>query len=476
MAFEGKIKSREEDYSEWYLDIIKAADLADSAPIKGCMVIKPNGYAIWENIQKTLDEMFKETGVENAYFPLLIPQSYLEREAKHVEGFAPECALVTHAGGKALEEPLVVRPTSETIIYEMFSKWIKSYRDLPMLVNQWANIVRWEMRTRLFLRTSEFLWQEGHTAHTTEEGARERALQMNKIYQDFAENYLAVPVIPGEKSESERFAGAENTYCIEAMMQDGKALQMGTSHLLGENFTSSFGVKYLDKDGKEKNVRATSWGVSTRLIGGIIMVHSDDKGLILPPKIAPNQISIITITPESESADKVSSFASELKNKLKEKAIRVVIDDREMRPGPKFFEWEQKGIPIRLEIGLKEIESGNFPLTRRDTGEKITLTKDNFVEEIKNILDDIQKNMFERAEKYREEKSKSVTNYEELKDQVAIGFAEAFWCGDANCEKKINEETTATIRCIPFDQENISGKCIVCGKESNKKTIFARAY
>lgn len=476
MAFDGKIKTREEDYSEWYLDVIKAADLADYAPVKGCMVIKPNGYAIWENIQKVLDTKFKETGVKNAYFPLLIPKSFLEKEAKHVEGFAPECAVVTQAGGKELEEPYVIRPTSETIIYDMFSKWINSYRDLPLLVNQWANIVRWEMRTRLFLRTSEFLWQEGHTAHATVEEANERALQMGKVYQDFVEEYLAIPVIPGEKSESERFAGADHTYTIEAMMQDGKALQSGTSHLLAESFTESFGVKFLDSDGAEKNARATSWGVSTRMIGGLIMVHSDDKGLVLPPKIAPIQALIVNIWKDETEHSAVSAEANKLLENLKKMGISAEIDDREMRPGPKFFEWERKGIPLRIDLGGKEIESGTTSVVRRDNGEKILLKIDEIPEKASGILDDIQKSLFERAKKFRDDKTKEVEGYEEFKDQIAQGFALAYWCEETECEKKINEETKATIRCIPFDQVESEGRCILCGKKSNKRVVFARSY
>lgn len=476
MAFEGKIKTREEDYSEWYLDVIKAADLADYAPVKGCMVIKPNGYAIWENIQKILNEKFKETGVRNAYFPLLIPQSYLEKEAKHVEGFAPECAVVTHAGGKDLEEPYVIRPTSETIIYDMFSKWISSYRDLPLLINQWANIVRWEMRTRLFLRTSEFLWQEGHTAHATVEEADKRALQMNKIYQNFVEEYLAIPVIAGEKSESERFAGAEHTYTIEAMMQDGKALQTATSHLLAESFTSAFGVKFLDPNNVEKNVRATSWGMSTRVIGGLIMVHSDDKGLVLPPKIAPIQVLIATIWNDQSEHEKILDKADDIVKGLRKAGINAEIDDREMRPGPKFFDWEQKGIPIRIDLGKKEVESGSATVVRRDNGEKDQFKIENLPDEANEMLIEIQKALFNRANKFRLEKTREANNYKELKEQISCGFALAHWCGGEKCELKINEETKATIRCIPFDQPLNKGKCVLCGESSNKRVIFARSY
>lgn len=470
------LKTREENYNEWYLDVIKAADLADYAPVKGCMVIKPNGYAIWENIQKVLDQKFKETGVQNAYFPLLIPQSYLEKEAKHVEGFAPECAVVTHAGGKELEEPLVIRPTSETIIYEMFSKWISSYRDLPLLINQWANIVRWEMRTRLFLRTSEFLWQEGHTAHATVEEANERAMLMNKVYKDFVENYLAIPVIAGEKTEIERFAGAEHTYTIEAMMQDGKALQSGTSHLLNESFTSSFGVKYLADDGKEKNIRATSWGVSTRLIGGLIMAHSDDKGLVLPPNIAPNKISIITIINEDSDREKILSKAKELSETLINSGIETKIDSRDMRPGPKFYDWERQGIPLRIDLGLKETESNSYVLTRRDTGDKINTSETQMVVKIKELLETIQKDLFNKAKKLLENRTKEVSNYDELKNQVETGFAKGYWCENSECEEKMSQDTKASIRCIPFEQESGEGDCVVCGQKSKVRVIFARAY
>lgn len=476
MAFDNKISTREQDYSQWYLDVIQAADLADYAPVKGCMVIKPNGYAIWENIQKVLDSKFKETGVKNAYFPLLIPQSFLEKEAKHVEGFAPECAVVTHAGGKELEEPYVIRPTSETIIYDMFSKWVKSYRDLPLLINQWANIVRWEMRTRLFLRTSEFLWQEGHTVHATVEEANDRALQMNKVYRDFVEDYLAIPVISGEKSESERFAGADHTYTIEAMMQDGKALQSGTSHLLAESFTQSFGVKYLDSDGAEKNARATSWGVSTRMIGGLIMVHSDDKGLVLPPKIAPVQVAIITIWKDEEEHKKTLSTAQKLCEELQKQGISAEIDDREMRPGPKFFECERKGIPLRIDLGSREVESGETNLLRRDNDEKSVCRIADITSTVPALLQQIQESLFNRAKKFRNDLTQDVANYDELKAQVARGFAVAHWCGDAECERKINEETKATIRCIPFEQNAANGKCVFCGNDSSQKVVFARSY
>lgn len=472
-----EITKRNEDYSEWYLDIIKAADLADYAPIKGCMVIKPTGYAIWENIQNILDKRFKETGVENAYFPLLIPMSYLKKEADHIEGFAPEFAVVTEAGGKKLEEPLVIRPTSETIIYEMFSRWISSYRDLPLVYNQWANIVRWEKRTRLFLRTSEFLWQEGHTAHRTAEEAKKRASQMHEVYRIFSEEYLAIPVIAGAKTASERFAGAEDTLTIEAMMQDGKALQMGTSHLLSSHFTDSFNIKFLDEDGKEKHIRATSWGVSTRLIGGLIMTHSDDNGLVLPPNIAPVQAVIIPIYMTPEDEEKITSKVSEIKNDLEIKGIRVKVDNRDMRPGPKFFEWEKKGIPLRIEVGPKDFEKGEAVVVRRDTQEKTAINLSELANKSEELLVQIQQNLFDRALNFQKEKTKEVTTYDELKVQVETGFARAYWCGDKDCESKVNEETKATIRCIlDSNQENKNGKCVYCGKESNTKVLFAKSY
>ncbi len=472
MAKDKGITTREEDYSQWYLDVIKEADLADYGPVRGTMVIKPNGYAIWENIQKILDEKFKETGVQNAYFPSLIPEGYLKREAEHVEGFAPECAVVTHAGGKKLEEALVVRPTSETIIYEMFSRWIKSYRDLPIIINQWVNVVRWEMRTRLFLRTSEFLWQEGHTAHATGEEAQERARLMQDIYADFLENILAIPVIKGIKSDSERFAGAETTYSIESMMQDGKALQAATSHVLADHFTKAFNIKFLDKDGVEKFVRATSWGISTRIIGAIIMAHSDDKGLVLPPNIAPIQVVITPVTQD----DLVLKKANELAFLLKQKNLKTHVDIRDLRPGEKFFDWEKKGIPVRIEIGPKDIENKAVVVVRRDNGEKVSVIDSEAPEMVFDLIATIQEDLFEKALKFREENTKLVSNYDELKSQVEHGFAKAYWCGDTECEKKINEETKATIRCIPFDEPKETGKCIYCGKESKEIVIFAKAY
>ncbi|MFZ2202392.1 MAG: proline--tRNA ligase, partial [Microgenomates group bacterium] len=405
------------DYAQWYLDVIKAADLADHAPVRGCMVIKPYGYALWENIQLVLDQKFKATGVENAYFPLLIPESYLKKEADHLEGFAPELAVVTHAGGEKLTEPLVVRPTSETIIYAMFAKWISSYRDLPVVINQWVNVMRWEKRTRLFLRTSEFLWQEGHTAHATAEEAYERSQQMQEVYRSFVEDYMAIPVIAGTKSESERFAGAETTYTIEAMMQDGKALQTGTSHVLSQHFTAAFKVKYLAADGQEKFVRSTSWGVSTRLIGALIMAHGDDDGLIVPPRLAPIQVVIIPVWSKEEDRAKVSQKCDTVGAKLQALGVRAKIDQRVGRPGPKFFEWEKKGVPVRMEIGPKDMASKSVLVVRRDE-----LTKESIAEKdlakIPELLTAIQANIFAKALKRRTKKTKQVDNAAELFTQV----------------------------------------------------------
>jgi len=476
MAKEQTITKRSEDYSEWYLDVIKEADLADYGPVRGSMVIKPNGYAIWENIQKVLNDKFKKSGIENAYFPSLIPEGYLKKEAKHVEGFAPECFVVTHAGGKSLEEPLVVRPTSETIIYEMFSRWVTSYRDLPLLMNQWVNVLRSEMRTRLFLRTSEFLWQEGHTAHATEKEAGERARQMIDEYADFAKEYLAMPVFVGEKTETERFPGAQTTYTIEGMMQDGKALQSGTSHLLDANFTQAFNIKFLDSDGVEKFVRSTSWGVSTRIIGGIIMTHSDDKGLVLPPKIAPIKAVIIPVYTSDEEKKIVIFRVEQIAKELRDQNLEVKVDNRDLRPGPKFFEWEKKGVPIRIEIGPRDVQNNSAIVVRRDNGEKLVVEFDSLAAEVVTLLDRIQVDIYNRALKFREEHTTIVSNYDELKKSVSTGFAIAHWCGNSECEKKINEETKATIRCIPFDQSKSAGKCIYCGKQSAYQVIFARAY
>jgi len=473
---EKAITPRAKDFSEWYLDIIAGADLADYAPVKGCMVIKPYGYAIWENIQKVLDTKFKQTGVKNAYFPLLIPQSYLQREAAHVEGFAPETAVVTEAGGKKLEEPLVIRPTSETIIYAMFAKWVQSYRDLPLLINQWANIVRWEMRTRLFLRTTEFLWQEGHTAHTTEKEADDRARQMLDIYQDFANNYLAMPVFSGTKSEAEKFAGAVRTYCIEAMMQDGKALQAGTSHLLGQNFAKVFDLKFLNAEGVEDFAHNTSWGVSTRLIGGIIMTHSDDKGLVLPPKIAPIQVIILPIWNNEDDKANVLAMAEKVSAELQELNITVEIDRRDERFGVKTYEWEKKGVPVRIEIGPKDLAKEAVMVVRRDLDGKNSVPLSGLAQNIDDLLIGIQNNLFDRSRLFRDQHTFEVNNYDEFKEKVELGFVKAHWCGLPKCEEKIKEDTKATVRCLPFDAPVEPGKCIICGEDSSKKPIFAKSY
>ncbi len=485
----GKITKREEDYSQWYLDIIAAAGLADNSPVRGCMVIKPNGYAIWENMQKILDAMFKATGVENAYFPLLIPVSFLAKEAEHVEGFAKECAVVTHhrleldASGKLvpaspLEEPLIIRPTSETIMYDMYAKWIQSYRDLPLLINQWCNIMRWEMRTRPFLRTSEFLWQEGHTAHATRDEAEARAIQMLEVYRVFAEEYMAMPVITGRKSKSETFPGADHTYTIEAMMQDGKALQSGTSHLLGQTFAKAFDVKFLDSEGKEQYVWQTSWGVSTRLIGGLIMTHSDDKGFVVPPKLASTHAVIIPVWATEDEHQQVLPTVEQLAEEIKRLGYSVKVDDRDMRPGPKFYEWEKRGVPVRIEIGPKDLANKSVVIVRRDTGEKQSIEIGKAADFIRELLAKIQNDMFAKALKFQQDNTFEVDTYEEFKKflEEKGGFIKAHWCGDAACEEKVKEETKATTRCIPFNQKKETGECIVCGKKSDGRVIFAKAY
>ena len=475
-AHEKGITPRATDYSEWYIDVIKAADLADYAPVKGCMVIKPNGYAIWESIQNYLDKEFKKTGVRNAYFPMLIPERLLKREENHVEGFAPEVAVVTHAGGKKLEEPLVVRPTSETIMYEIFSGWIRSYRDLPLLVNQWTNVVRWEMRTRLFMRTTEFLWQEGHTVHATHDEADQRARQMLEIYRVFAEEFLAIPVIPGQKSESEKFAGALRTYTVEAMMQDGKALQFATSHNLGQNFAKAFDVKFLDQNSEMQYGWQTSWGLSTRTIGGLIMCHSDDKGLVLPPRVASTQVVITTIGPV-DSKPAVLQRALELKAEMEERGVRVEVDDRDLRPGEKFFDHEKKGIPVRVELGPKDMVQNQAVFVRRDTGVKAIISLQDAAVEAVRLLDTIQTDLFTVAQNRLVEKTKRVDSYEEFKKEIEAGnFVLAHWCGDAEVEAKIKEETGATTRCIPFAEPEESGVCIYSGKPSTQRVVFAKAY
>jgi len=479
-----KLTPRSSDYSQWYLDIVLNAKLADYSDVRGCMVIRPNGYAIWEKMQAALDTMFKETGHVNAYFPLFIPESFMKKEAEHIEGFAPECAVVTHGGGEELTEKLYVRPTSETIIWSTYKKWIQSYRDLPLLINQWANVVRWELRTRLFLRTAEFLWQEGHTAHATEQEAKEEVLRMIEVYRRFAEDYMALPVIVGRKTESEKFAGAKETYCIEAMMQDGKALQSGTSHHLGQNFAKAFDCKFQNKDGELEYVWATSWGVSTRLIGALIMAHSDDKGLVLPPKLASRQLVIVPII-KGDTKTLVLEKSNELLKQLKANGIAAFLDDSDQQtPGWKFAEYELQGVPLRLEIGTKDIEKNQCVIARRDTGEKLSFPLDSALpEKIKNLLNDIQNNLFARALAYRNEKTKEVKTYDEFKAQVEQGFAIAHWDGTAETEAKIKEETKATIRCIPTDEAFIQqynlreeGKCIYSGKPSHMKVVFAKAY
>ncbi len=473
-----KITPRHVDYSRWYTDVVLQAKLADYSPVKGAMVIRPNGYAIWEMIQQNLDRMFKETGHVNAYFPLLIPESFMKKEAEHVEGFSPECAVVTIGGGQKLEEPLYIRPTSETIIWSMYKKWIMSYRDLPILINQWANVLRWELRTRLFLRTSEFLWQEGHTAHATFEEAEEETRRILDIYKTFAEEYLAIPVIPGRKSESEKFAGALHTYSIEAMMQDRKALQAGTSHNLGQNFAKAFDVKYQDKEGNLQYVWATSWGVSTRLVGALIMTHADDNGLVLPPKIAQRQIVIVPIWRGENEKKQVLEYAEGIRRELKSE-FTVILDDRDQyKPGFKFAEWELQGIPIRLEIGPKDLAKNGMVLVRRDLMKKEFIDRNGVLETVRNALQEMQVALLERARKFQEENTFEVDDYAKFKEIIADngGFVKSHWCGNPDCEAKIKEETKATIRNIPFDRKEEKGKCIICGKESDGRVIFAKAY
>jgi len=487
------LTKRSEDYSKWYNELVIKADMAENSGVRGCMVIKPYGFAIWEKIQAGLDKMFKDTGHQNAYFPLFIPKSYLNKEASHVEGFAKECAVVTHYRLKnaedgsglvvdedaKLEEELIVRPTSETIIWDTYRKWIQSYRDLPLLINQWANVVRWEMRTRLFLRTTEFLWQEGHTAHETEQEAIEEAELILNIYADFAENHMAVPVIKGTKTESERFAGAIETYCIEALMQDGKALQAGTSHFLGQNFAKAFDVKFATREGKQEYVWATSWGVSTRLMGALIMTHSDDNGLVLPPKLAPIQVVIVPIYKGLEQLDAISERINPLVKELQNKGISVKYDKRDThKPGFKFNEYELKGVPVRIAIGQRDMENGTYELARRDTLEKQVVQADEVVAKIEFLLEDIQRNIFEKARNYREEHITEVDGYEEFKEVLEQkgGFISAHWDGTSATEDKIKEETKATIRCIPLDSNNEVGSCMVTGKPSAKRVLFAKAY
>ncbi|MFC4094511.1 proline--tRNA ligase [Euzebyella saccharophila] len=488
-----KLTKRNEDYSKWYNELVVGADLAENSGVRGCMVIKPYGYAIWEKMQAGLDKLFKDTGHENAYFPLFIPKSYLSKEAAHVEGFAKECAVVTHYRLKnaedgsgivvdpdaKLEEELIVRPTSETIIWDTYRKWIQSYRDLPLLINQWANVVRWEMRTRLFLRTAEFLWQEGHTAHATEKEAIEEAEQMMNVYAEFAEEHMAVPVIKGLKTESERFAGAIETYCIEALMQDGKALQAGTSHFLGQNFAKAFDVKFANKEGKQEHVWATSWGVSTRLMGALIMTHSDDNGLVLPPKLAPIQVVIVPIYKGEEQLGTISDSVKPLLKELRSKGISVKFDNRDThKPGFKFNEYELKGVPVRLAIGQRDLANGTYEVARRDTLEKETVPANEVVSKIEFLLEDIQKNIFKKANTYTQDNITEVNSYEEFKEVLEAkgGFISAHWDGTIASENKIKEETKATIRCIPIDAKEEEGSCIISGEKSSKRVLFAKAY
>ena len=486
------LTKRSESYSAWYNELVVKADLAEQSAVRGCMVIKPYGYAIWEKMQSILDSMFKATGHQNAYFPLLIPKSFLCREAEHVEGFAKECAVVTHYRLKndpdgngvvvdpeaRLEEELIVRPTSETIIWNTYKNWINSYRDLPILCNQWANVMRWEMRTRMFLRTAEFLWQEGHTAHATKEEAEEEVVKMINVYADFAENYMAMPVIQGVKSANERFAGALDTYTIEAMMQDGKALQSGTSHFLGQNFAKAFDVKFINKNNELEYVWATSWGVSTRLMGALIMTHSDDNGLVLPPKLAPIQVVIIPIYKNDEQLALISEKAKTIVDELRRRGISVKYDDADnKRPGFKFADYELKGVPVRLAIGARDLENGTVEVMRRDTLEKETISIESIEDKIEKLLEDIQANIFKKAYDYREAHTTIVDSYEEFKEKIEEGgFILAHWDGTIETEEKIKEETKATIRCIPLDGDKTPGKCMVTGRPSAQRVIFARAY
>jgi len=487
------LTSRAEDYSKWYNELVVKADLAENSGVRGCMVIKPYGFAIWEKMQQALDQMFKDTGHENVYFPIFIPKSYLSKEASHVEGFAKECAVVTHYRLKnaedgsgivvdedaKLEEELIVRPTSETIIWDTYRKWIQSYRDLPLLYNQWANVVRWEMRTRLFLRTAEFLWQEGHTAHATREEALAEAEKMNNVYAEFAESFMAMPVIKGLKSESERFAGAEETYCIEALMQDGKALQAGTSHFLGQNFAKAFDVKYATKEGGQEYVWATSWGVSTRLMGALIMTHSDDHGLVLPPKLAPIQVVIVPIYKGEEQLNELNAHVDGLVKELRSKGISVKYDNRDThKPGFKFNEYELKGVPLRIAIGPRDLENRTYELARRDTLTKETIAAEGISDLVVKLLEEIQDNLWSKALNHRSQNITNVQDYQTFKEVLEQkgGFISAHWDGTAETEDRIKEETKATIRCIPLDQKIEEGTCIYSGQPSKRRVLFAKAY
>ncbi|MBU2527367.1 MAG: proline--tRNA ligase [Bacteroidetes bacterium] len=487
------LTTRAEDYSKWYNELVVKADLAENSGVRGCMVIKPYGYAIWEKMQAQLDKMFKETGHQNAYFPLFIPKSYFSKEASHVDGFAKECAVVTHYRLKAsedgksvvvdesakLEEELIVRPTSETIIWDTYRKWIQSYRDLPLLINQWANVVRWEMRTRLFLRTAEFLWQEGHTAHATKQEAIEEAEKMMQVYADFVQNFMAIPVIKGTKTASERFAGALETYCIEALMQDGKALQAGTSHYLGQNFAKAFDVKFANKEGKQDYVWATSWGVSTRLIGALIMTHSDDNGLVLPPNLAPIQVVIVPIFKNEEQLEAINQKVAEIQKALQQRNISVKYDNRDtQKPGWKFNEYELKGVPLRIAIGPKDLENGTVELARRDTLTKEVIAVDAIVDRIGHLLDEIQTTLFQKAKNFRDSHITLVDDYTNFKELLETkgGFLAAHWDGTPETEEAIKQETKATIRCIPIGNTPENGLCIYSGKPSAQRVLFAKAY
>ncbi|WOI22899.1 proline--tRNA ligase [Nonlabens ulvanivorans] len=488
------LTSRSEDYSKWYNELVVKADLAENSAVRGCMVIKPYGYAIWEKMQAELDRMFKETGHQNAYFPLFVPKSLFEAEEKNAEGFAKECAVVTHYRlqndpdnpGKLrvdpeakLEEELVVRPTSEAIIWNTYKGWIQSYRDLPLLINQWANVVRWEMRTRLFLRTAEFLWQEGHTAHATRDEAIAEAEQMNDVYAEFAQNFMAIPVVKGLKTESERFAGADETYCIEALMQDGKALQAGTSHFLGQNFAKAFDVKFTSNEGKQEYVWATSWGVSTRLMGALIMTHSDDKGLVLPPNLAPNQVVIVPIFKTEEQFDEITNVVNGLIKSLRSKGVTVKYDKRDtLRPGAKFAQHELQGVPLRIAIGARDLENGTVELARRDTLSKETTAIDGIEDKVVGLLEEIQSSLYNRALEYKDTHTTKVDTFEEFKDVLETkgGFISAHWDGTIETEDKIKEITKATIRCVPLDTDNEEGICVFSGNKSLKRVLFAKAY
>jgi len=472
-----KITKRSQDYNQWYIDLVLKAEMADYAPVKGCMVIRPWGYAIWERMQRALDDMFKDTGHSNAYFPLMIPQSFLAKEAEHVQGFAPECAVITHGGGKLLDEPLVIRPTSETIIWAMYKKWIQSWRDLPLLYNQWANVVRWEMRTRLFLRTAEFLWQEGHTAHATAKEAVEEAERILGLYRTFAEQWMAMPVLSGRKSEGQKFPGAETTYTIEALMQDGKALQAGTSHYLGQNFAKAFDVQFQNREGQLEYVYATSWGVSTRLVGALVMTHSDDAGLVLPPRLAPLQMVVIPIPKADADNAGIMAAAHRVAEPFGDD-VRVKVDDRDnVSPGWKFNEWELKGVPIRIEIGPRDLQNGQVVLVRRDTGVKTPVPMDDVAFQVPGILEDIQESLLAKAKQRLEAGCRKADAYDEFRKTMdeAEGIVYAPWCGSRECEDRVSQETKATVRLIP-DQAEECGGCMVCGKGPAKRVPFARAY